>query len=831
LSYIPHYFPEILPLLSIYCLLSINYYSRREEVHFKKTRRVLVIFVALFFLFSIKLPNTSSFFAQLKPVDIVVVEQPPTGKDKAGNPYDRDLDKNGKTATEDAYENYNTKKESLGIEHVLRASSVKNMVDAILGALKEDECIGTLKIVGHGCPGNISVGCGLSSDKDKEINCANEKEWKEEMKRLKDKFCPGASVYLKGCNVGACDDGAKKLQELADLLGVPVEAPTGLTYPDCSSEKGSETQRAEPAKKGEKKDPPKCILSPADQKKMEAGDSFGGILPFNPTMLKGLEIIPIGLEIPPIDKPETMLDIRPGEELFDQFLKAIHYDQPIKHEQDLLSNFNAEMVLHFEDGTSQKGMFHTDFDYFEFPYQAEDDSNYISLNYPSSDYDFERKLKQLCRDKMERFQPGFGITLSAEDECGYIQLRWNRVPGAERYYVYRGPGPGMEYPMPLTDFAITENSYQDRNDLVVGMVYCYYVRAVNAESKEFAQSNEVCVVMTCAEEIPPINEEDCRMTLKYQVDNKFYWKNDMQKGPMDAAPILREQRVNLMARYLAEEIGATVQWVPDTRTVIIIRPDGVEIRMQIGNPMATVGGVAVPIDPNNSSVVPFIEHNRTYTGLRFIAFNLGATGPDQIIWRAETKIAELIFHDPHCQWLCGSIRRIPSTPGTANYEEFGFFSAGQDAPDVPIRIPRELRDSIHDLTVAEYAQKFPNQNHWCAELRLGENQRVLAWRALAGKYPDCCGEKTKGRLRIYLPQGAQKDTVLNIFSVNGESVKRANEDWWVESFFDIACELPCPGKYKVVPVSPHGRFMPESQEVDIKCCPAMNEVEFDFKPN
>ena len=800
-------------------------------MHLRKVCREFVFVIALFFLFSIPFPTTGYFIAKLKPVDIVVVEQPPTGKDKAGNPYDRDLDKNGKTATEDTYENYKNKKEAMGIEHLLRASSVKNMVDNILGALKDDECIGSLKIAGHGAPGNISVGSGLSSDKDKEINCTNEKEWKEEMKRLKDKFCPGASVYLKGCNVGACTDGAKKLQELADLLGVPVEAPTGLTYPDCSSEKGSETQRAEPTKKGEKKDPPKCILSPADQKKIESLDSYDGNLPFDPSLLKGLELIPIGLEIPPNDKPGMMLDIRPEDKLFDLFLHSIHYDEPIKHEQELLSNFNALMVLHFGDGSIQKAMFHTDYDYFEFPYEAEDDSNYISLNYSSSSYEFEQELKKLCREKIERFQPGFGISLSAEAECGYIQLKWNRVPGAEHYYVYRGPGPGMEHPMPLTDFAIVENSFQDRNDLTVGMMYCYFVRAVNAEAKEFTQSNEICVVMTCADEIPPIGESDCRMTLKYQVDNKLYWRNGVQKGPMDAAPILREQRVSLMARYLAEEIGAMVRWEADTRTVIITRLDGVEIRMQIGNPIAMVGGLPVPIDPNNSSIVPFIEHNRTYTGLRFIAYNLGATAPDEIIWRAESKTAELIFPDPNCQWLCGNIRRIPSTPGAANYDEFGFFSASQDSPDVPIRIPRDLRDSIHHLTVSEYVYMYPNQNHWCAELRLGENQRVLAWRALAGKYPDCCNQSANARLRVYMPHGAQKDTVLTIFSVNGESVKRVDEDWWVESFFDIACELPCPGKYKVVPASPHGEFIPESREIEIKCCPAMNEVEFGFKPN
>jgi hypothetical protein len=349
------------------------------------------------------------------------------------------------------------------------------------------------------------------------------------------------------------------------------------------------------------------------------------------------------------------------------------------------------------------------------------------------------KLRICVEKKWSDLNQDMGLHSLLSPECGYIQLMWNKIPQAESFYIYRGPGSGMEHPMPLTDFAISENNYKDRRDLVPGVMYCYYVRAVNAESKEFAQSNEACAVMTCAEEIPPIGEDDCKMTLKYQVDNKFYWKNGAQKGPMDVAPILREQRVNLMARYLAEEIGASVQWEADTRTVIITRPDGVEIRMQIGNPIASIGGVPVPIDPNNSAVVPFIEHNRTYTGLRFLAYNFGATAPDEIIWRAESKIAELVFPDPDCQWLCGSIRCISSNPNSSLGKEFVFFTTNQNTSNVSIRMPEELRDRIHNLTVEEYAQRYPNQNHWCAELRIGENQRVLAWRALAGKYPDCCG--------------------------------------------------------------------------------------------
>ncbi len=789
----------------------------------------------MIFLLTLTLSDCTVLFASMapkKPVKIVVVEKPPAGNDKNGNPYD-EVDEKGVSTMDETHDNYKNKKTTLGIDHLIRATSVADMVSQILGALKEDECIGSLTIAGHGSPGEIGVGDGMNSEAGKRIN-GDMEEWEKELEKLKDKFCPGATVTLKGCNVGACDEGAEKLQELADILGVPVEAPTGKAHPDCTYEAGSEMQRAEPSPPDslESNDPPKCKHSPADKEKQESNASYEGPLPFNMEHLMGVEVIPIGISKPPTDDP-PVFDILPGHETMTLLATGIDYSEPVTFEKRLLAKNDAVLVFHFEDGTKQKGIFSNDWDIFTFPFSPilDDPEKGMPSAYDCLSWDLELKLEEICRRAIDAIKPKPKFTLTAMPDCGYIQLLWNRVPGAERYYIYRGPGPDMEYPMPLTDFAITETSYQDRIDLVPGQLYCYYVRAVNAESREFAQSNEACAMMTCEEEIPPITEDDCKMTLKYQVDNKFYWRNDVQKGPMDAAPILREQRVSLMARYLAEEIGSLVQWEGTTRTVIITRPDGVEIRMQIGNPIATVGGVPVQIDPNNSAVVPFIEHNRTYTGLRFIAYNLGATGPDDIIWRAESRTAELIFHDPHCQWLCGSIRRLPPSPA-ANIEEFGFFVANQDAPDAPIRIPRDLKDSLHQLTVGEYAHQYPNQQYWCAEVRLGENNHVVAWRALAGRYPDCCGQTSHfGRLRVYIPQGAQKDTVLNIFSVNGESTKRVNEEWWVESFFDISCELPCPGRYKVVPVSPHGKFIPESHEVDIRCCPEMNEVEFDFKPN
>lgn len=113
------------------------------------------------------------------------------------------------------------------------ASSVKDMVDKIIAHARANECcIKSLTIIGHGCPGNISIGNGQGgADREKEINGNNENVWGPELDRLKPFLCTGATIYLRGCNVGADQAGADKLRAIARRLGVDVTAPTGLCNP------------------------------------------------------------------------------------------------------------------------------------------------------------------------------------------------------------------------------------------------------------------------------------------------------------------------------------------------------------------------------------------------------------------------------------------------------------------------------------------------------------------------------------------------------------------------------------------------------------------------
>lgn len=97
----------------------------------------------------------------------------------------------------------------------------------------------------------------------------------------------------------------------------------------------------------------------------------------------------------------------------------------------------------------------------------------------------------------------------------------------------------------------------------------------------------------------------------------------------DVAPVIRNDRTMLPARFVAENLGATVTWDEEKRLVTITDKD-VTILITIGEETATVNGREVKLDSP-----AFIENDRTYTPIRFIAEELGAT----VKWiEAEQKV-------------------------------------------------------------------------------------------------------------------------------------------------------------------------------------------------
>lgn len=106
--------------------------------------------------------------------------------------------------------------------------NVKELVDHVVNNLGPNDCISSITIIGHGSPGNISVGDGQGHDDKKRIGLSNEADWGPELDRIACRFCTDGSVYLRGCNTGADADGARLLHRIKlRLRCATIEAPTG----------------------------------------------------------------------------------------------------------------------------------------------------------------------------------------------------------------------------------------------------------------------------------------------------------------------------------------------------------------------------------------------------------------------------------------------------------------------------------------------------------------------------------------------------------------------------------------------------------------------------
>lgn len=239
-------------------------------------------------------------------------------------------------------------------------------------------------------------------------------------------------------------------------------------------------------------------------------------------------------------------------------------------------------------------------------------------------------------------KPGKASTfnLTAKSGCGFINLSWDAVADVKGYFVYRGKGSGNELAEPITDFPIKTTSYKDETEIEKDTQYCYIVKAVGQDLKVFASSNEACAKSICP--------QDCTIELKFKLGSKTFWKNGVAQPEMSSAPISKWNRTFLLIRYVAEVIGAKVDWDAASKMVTITTKDNNIIKLTVGKNKGYVNGKETQIDGNNSQVTPIIVEGRTLCPLRFTGFNLGATGPDDILWDPDTQMAILKFKNPDC---------------------------------------------------------------------------------------------------------------------------------------------------------------------------------------
>ena len=94
----------------------------------------------------------------------------------------------------------------------------------------------------------------------------------------------------------------------------------------------------------------------------------------------------------------------------------------------------------------------------------------------------------------------------------------------------------------------------------------------------------------------------------------------------DVAPVIKNDTTMLPSRFVAESLGAKVEWLGVEQKVVITK-DNMKIEILIGSDTAYVNGEAVKL------IQPaFVENDRTFTPIRFISEQLGA----DVDWNSET---------------------------------------------------------------------------------------------------------------------------------------------------------------------------------------------------
>ncbi|MCX7709498.1 MAG: glycosyl hydrolase family 18 protein [Clostridia bacterium] len=99
----------------------------------------------------------------------------------------------------------------------------------------------------------------------------------------------------------------------------------------------------------------------------------------------------------------------------------------------------------------------------------------------------------------------------------------------------------------------------------------------------------------------------------------------------DVPPFIKNGRTLVPLRGIFEELGSTVEWVPEGQRVIVKYKDK-NINLQIGNKTASINGNTATID-----VAPLIDNSRTMIPLRFIAEKMGMN----VQWVPEAGLATI----------------------------------------------------------------------------------------------------------------------------------------------------------------------------------------------
>ena len=121
------------------------------------------------------------------------------------------------------------------------------------------------------------------------------------------------------------------------------------------------------------------------------------------------------------------------------------------------------------------------------------------------------------------------------------------------------------------------------------------------------------------------------VTLVFTIDSNSYLVNGAFTT-MDVSPVILEDRTLLPVRFVAEPLGAAVDWDEFTEKVTVRLMD-TKLELWIGQNNAMVNGKLTAIDPGNPNVKPVTLNDRTMLPIRFVTENLGC----DVAWEEATQ--------------------------------------------------------------------------------------------------------------------------------------------------------------------------------------------------
>lgn len=190
------------------------------------------------------------------------------------------------------------------------------------------------------------------------------------------------------------------------------------------------------------------------------------------------------------------------------------------------------------------------------------------------------------------------------------------VPVEKNYTLYYDSNGGIEGPSPKT---VKEGNYVSISGIKPTKKGYVFVGWADSQSAKTADYSAADVIMLDDDKIiyAVWQETDAPSTIVLKIDSTQAIVCGKIKYN-DVPPILVNSRTMLPARFVAENLGAEVEWNEAAECVIISNDDTV-IEIYIDSDTAYVNGEAHYLDSP-----AFLYNSRTYTPVRFICESLGA---------------------------------------------------------------------------------------------------------------------------------------------------------------------------------------------------------------